>query len=452
MCKLNFYDKIKRKKGGPMKKCVCLIGKPNVGKSTIFNKLIKEKKSIIMDEPGITRDRIYGNVTYKDKTFSLIDTGGLTTSTNDFNTEIKMQAELAIDEADLILFVTDGKNGLDHTDYFIRDMLIKSGKEVIVLVNKIDNQKRQENIYEFYELGFPTIISVSGEHNLGFTEVLEAITKDINPEVKEENAIPRFCIIGRPNVGKSSLINALVNENRAIVSDIAGTTRDSIDTKFTYDKQEYIVVDTAGMRKKGRIYENVEKYSYLRSLKAIDNTDVCVVVVSAEEGIIEHDKHILGYALEAGKGVVLVVNKWDVITNPDQAIKEWKTKIVNEFQFASFINVVFLSAKTKKRIATLMPEVIKAYENNHKEISTNLLNNVITDAVSLNAPPSFKGKRLKIYFVNETGICPPKFTFQVNDKHLIHFSYERYLENKIRENFDLTGTPIILQFKTKNER
>ncbi len=435
-----------------MKKCVCLIGKPNVGKSTIFNKLIKEKRAIIMDEPGITRDRIYGTATYQNKSFSLIDTGGITTETNDFNTEIKMQAELAIDEADLILFVVDGKNGLDHSDYFIRDMLIKAHKDVIVLVNKIDNPNREANIYEFYELGFPNLIAVSGEHNLGFTAVLEAITKDIKENSETANHIPKFCIIGRPNVGKSSLINALLNEERVIVSSKAGTTRDSIDTKFTYAQKEYIVIDTAGMRKKGRIYENIEKYSYLRSMKAIDDADVCVVVISAEEGIIEHDKHILGYAINAGKGIVLVVNKWDTVNNPSLAIKEWKRKIANEFQFADYLKIVFLSAKAKKRIHTLMPEIISAYENNHKEIPTSLLNNVIIDAVSLNAPPSFKGKRLKIYFVSETSIVPPKFTFQVNNKSLVHFSYERYLENKIRASFDLTGTPIILQFKNRSER
>lgn len=432
-------------------KCVCLIGKPNVGKSTIFNKLIKEKKSIIMDEPGVTRDRIYGKVTYNEKTFSVIDTGGLVNTTDDFNKDIRMQAELAIDEADLILFVVDGKTGLDNSDYFIRDMLIKSGKEVIVLVNKIDNNKRQENIYEFYELGFPVVMSISGEHNLGFKELLDVITKELSNDLKEEERIPKFCIIGRPNVGKSSLINAILNEERAIVSDIAGTTRDSLDTKFTYDKNEYIVIDTAGLRKKGRIYENVEKFSYLRSMRAIDEADVCCVVISAEDGILEHDKHILGYAIESGKGLVLVVNKWDTISNPDLEIKKWKEKIANEFQFADYLKIVFLSAKTKKRIHTLMPEIISAYENNHKEIKTSLLNDVITEAVSLNAPPSFKGKRLKIYFVSQTEVQPPKFTFQVNNKRLIHFSYERYLENKLRENFDLTGTPIMLQFKTKNE-
>ena len=435
-----------------MKKCVCLIGKPNVGKSTIFNKLIKEKKSIIMDEPGITRDRIYGIVEYNDKKFSLIDTGGLTDSKEDFNKEIKMQAELAIDEADVILFVVDGKFGLDRTDYYIRDLLRKVSKEVIVLVNKMDNEGRMENIYEFYELGFERVIPVSGEHNIGFKEVLEEITKNINPSDIKEASIPRFCIIGRPNVGKSSLINALLNEERAIVSDIAGTTRDAIDTVFTYDKKDYIIVDTAGLRKKGRIYENVEKYSYLRSIRAIEESDVCVVVINAEEGILEHDKHILGYAIDAGKGIVLAVNKWDKVSDPDSEVKQWKKKIESEFKFAPYIKVVFLSALTKKRLHTLMPEILSAYENNHKEIKTSLLNNVIMDAVSFKIPPSYKGKRLKIYFVSETGINPPKFTFQVNNKGLLHFSYERYLENKLRENFDLTGTPIILQFKNKNEK
>ena len=435
-----------------MKKCVCLIGKPNVGKSTIFNKLIKEKKSIIMDEPGITRDRIYGVVNYNDKKFSLIDTGGLTDSKEDFNKEIKIQAELAIDEADTILFVVDGKYGLDATDFYIKDLLRRTSKEVIVLVNKMDNKDRLENIYEFYELGFDKVIPVSGEHNIGFKELLEELTKDINNTEANTDTTPRFCMIGRPNVGKSSLINAILNEERAIVSDIAGTTRDAIDTKFTYDKKEYIIVDTAGLRKKGRIYENVEKYSYLRSIRAIEESDVCVVVINAEEGILEHDKHILGYAIDAGKGIVLAVNKWDKVSDPDSEIKQWKKKIESEFKFAPYIKVVFLSALTKKRIHTLMPEILSAYENNRKEIKTSLLNNVIMDAVSFKIPPSYKGKRLKIYFVSETGINPPKFTFQVNNKGLLHFSYERYLENKLRENFDLIGTPIILQFKNKNER
>lgn len=436
-----------------MKRTVCLIGKPNVGKSTIFNRLIKEKKSIIMDTPGITRDRIYGTVTYKNKSFYLIDTGGIDLGDGDFNKNIIAQAELAIDESDIILFVVDGKEDLSNNDFKVRDMLIKSNKEVFVIVNKIDNEERKDNIYAFYELGFEHIYPVSGEHNTGFGELLDDLVKDMKEsELDEENDILKFSFIGRPNVGKSSLVNALLNEERVIVSDVAGTTRDAIDTKFTYDHNDYIVIDTAGMRKKGRIYENVEKYSLIRSLKAIERSDVCVLVIDAEEGIIEHDKHILSYAIESGKGVVIVVNKWDTIKDPDKELKKWKRDILNNFQFVPYINIVYLSAKTKKRIHMLMPEIINAYNNNRKEIKTSALNDVITEAYNLHPAPSYKGKRLKIYFVSQTATRPPKFTFKVNNKGLVHFSYERYLENKIRENFDLKGTPIILQFKNKLEK
>ncbi len=430
---------------------VCLIGKPNVGKSSIFNRLIKEKKAIIMDTPGITRDRIYGVVDYNNKRFSLIDTGGISLGTDDFDKDILAQAQLAIDEADIILFVVDGLSDLDSSDLYIKEMLHKANKKVIVVVNKLDNTKRQDYLYNFYELGFSEVIGVSAEHNLGFDTLLETICSDIKEEVVEEDNSLKFCIIGRPNVGKSSLINALLNESRAIVSDIAGTTRDAIDTKFKYNHEEFTVIDTAGMRKKGRIYESVEKYSLIRSLKAIERSDVCVVVIDASTGIIEHDKHIISYAIEAGKGLVIAVNKWDTVKNPDGAIKDWKELIKYEFQFVPYVKVVFLSALTKRRINTLMPGVISAYENNKKEVKTSVLNNIIMEAVSIHIPPSYKGKRLKIYFVSQTDSKPPKFTFQVNDKKLVHFSYERYLENQLRENIDLTGTPIILQFKNKGE-
>ncbi len=432
-------------------KTVCLIGRPNVGKSSIFNRLIKEKKSIILSEPGVTRDRVYGVVTYENKRFNLIDTGGIHGPDSDFNQDILMQAELAIDEADLILFVVDGLEGISDADKLIRNMLKKAHKDVIVVVNKIDNTKRNMNIYNYYELGFEKIMAVSAEHNLGFKELLNTISKDIEEASEENSDILRFCFIGRPNVGKSSLINALLGESRVIVSDVAGTTRDAIDTKFTYNKNEYIVIDTAGMRKKGRIYETIEKYSLLRSMKAIERSDVCVLVIDGETGIIEHDKHILSYAIEAGKGIVIAVNKWDTMKNPDQDIKKWKQELEVYFKFVPYINFVFVSAKTKKRIHTLMPEILKAYENNNKEIKTSLLNNIIVDAVNMHEPPSYKGKRLKIYFVSQTSIRPPKFTFNVNNKKLVHFSYERYLENKIREAFDLEGTPIILQFKNKSD-
>ena len=432
-------------------KTVCLIGKPNVGKSSIFNRLINEKKSIILSEPGITRDRIYGIVTYKDKKFNLIDTGGIHGDEDNFNNDIKIQAELAINESDIILFVVDGLSNIDDADKKIRNMLKKSGKEVIVLVNKIDNEKRKENIYAYYELGFPNVVGVSAEHNLGFRELLDLITNDIEVKEDEKESLLKFCFIGRPNVGKSSLINALLNEERVIVSDEAGTTRDAVDTKFVYEKNEYIVVDTAGMRKKGRIYENIEKYSLLRSMKAINESDVCILVIDATTGVIEHDKHILSYAIDAGKGIVIAVNKWDTIKNTDEEIKKWKKELEVYFKFVPYINVVFLSAKTKKRMHTLMPEIIKAYENNKQNIKTSLINDVISDAVSLHEPPSYKGKRLKIYFVSQTDSKPPKFTFEVNNKKLVHFSYERYLENKLRESFNLEGTPIILKFKNKHE-
>ena len=430
---------------------VCLVGKPNVGKSSIFNRLIKENKSIIMDTPGVTRDRIYGKVEYNNKRFHLIDTGGISFGDDDFQKDILAQATLAIDEADLVLFVVDGIEEIDASDRKVAEILHRSSKPVVVVINKLDNDKRKDNLYNFYELGFSELIAVSASHNLGINELLNTITSDLPEEdVIQDNSI-KFSIIGRPNVGKSSLINAILNEDRAIVSDIAGTTRDAIDTKFKYNHEEITVIDTAGMRKKGKIYESVEKYSLIRSLKAIDRSDVCVLVIDASTGIIEHDKHIASYALDAGKGIVICVNKWDTINNPDSDIKHWKEEIKNEFQFIPYAHVVFLSAKTKKRVNTLMPEVINAYNNNRKEVKTSLLNNIIMEAVSLHEPPSYKGKRLKIYFVSQTGTCPPKFTFSVNNKGLIHFSYERYLENQIRNNIDFDGTPIILQFKNKSE-
>ena len=431
---------------------VCLVGKPNVGKSSIFNRLIKENKSIIMDTPGVTRDRVYGRVNHNDKSFYLIDTGGISLGEDDFAKDILVQATLAIDEADLVLFVVDGNDDPDASDKKVAEILHKSSKKVIVVVNKIDNDKKKENLYNYYELGFSDLVAVSASHNMGFDGLLNTITSDLPEEVKEEDSSLKFCIIGRPNVGKSSLINAILNEERAIVSYVAGTTRDAIDTKFKYNHEDITVIDTAGIRKKGKIYESIEKYSLIRSLKAIDRSDVCVLVIDASTGIIEHDKHIASYALDAGKGIVICVNKWDTINNPDSDIRKWKEDIKNEFQFIPYAHTVFLSAKTKKRLSGLMPEVINAYNNNRKEVKTSLLNNIIMEAVSMHEPPSYKGKRLKIYFVSQTGCCPPKFTFSVNNKGLVHFSYERYLENQIRNNIDFDGTPIMLQFKNKSEK
>lgn len=428
---------------------IAIVGRPNVGKSTLFNKIVGRKVSIIEDIPGVTRDRIYQEASYRDKKFYLIDTGGIDVSKETFNEEIKIQAEIAINEADVVLFIVDGKEGITHNDLVVRDILRKSKKRVVVAINKVDVKEAQNHMYDFYELGFSSYIPISSIHNTGYVELMDTITMDF-PDYnnEEEDTRLKFSIIGRPNVGKSSLTNALLNEDRVVVSNISGTTRDSIDSIFKYHGEEYVLIDTAGMRKKGRVFESVEKYSLLRSLKSIDRSDICLVVINAEEGITEHDKHIAGYAIERGKGLIFVVNKWDTVT--DYSISEYTKLMRAEFQFATYAPIVFLSALTKKRIHTLMPEVIKVSENIKREIKTSILNDVILDAYQLNLPPSYKGKRLKIYFSSQTGVKPPKFTLRVNNKGLVHFSYERYLENKLRENFNLEGTPIILQFKNKS--
>ena len=431
---------------------IALVGRPNVGKSTLFNRLVGRKQAIIEDTPGVTRDRIYGHGSYGEYKFNVIDTGGIDMALETFNKEIRMQAELAIDEADVVIFIVDGKEGITSNDLAVRDILRRSNKKVVVAINKTDSKQAMDNIYDFYELGFDYYVPISGSHNIGIDDLLDEVTIGFNKNIDDDygSDVVKFCIIGRPNVGKSSLVNAILNEERAIVSDIAGTTRDTTDTEFNYEKQKFVVIDTAGMRKKGRIYEQVEKYSLMRSMKAIDRSDVCAIVINAEEGIIEHDKHIASYALEAGKALVLVVNKWDTVDDKDN-IKDYTKLVRAEFQFLSYVPIVFLSAKTKKRIHTLMPEIIRVFNNSHREVKTSLLNDVITDAVILQAPPSYKGKRLKIYFTSQSGITPPKFTFHVNNKGLVHFSYERYLENKIRESFDFEGTPIVFQFKNRNE-
>ena len=430
---------------------VALVGRPNVGKSSLFNRMLRKKISIIENTPGITRDRIYGVANFKDYKFNLIDTGGIDISTGEFNLEIKMQAEIAIDEADVVIFVVDGKEGLNANDKVVSDILYKSKKKVIVAINKMDSNEYKKNLFDFYELGFEHYIGVSAEHGKGMDNLLNEVVKDF-PKQDQIDDDPRmkFCLIGRPNVGKSSLVNALVKEDRAIVSNVPGTTRDSIDTVLKYDKKEYVVIDTAGMRKKGKIYEDVEKYSLLRAMKAIERSNVCVIVINAEEGIIEQDKHIASYAIEAGKAMVIAVNKWD--TKKDEDIKEYTKLIRAEFQFLPYVPIVFLSAKTGSRIHTLMPEIIKVYENSKKEIKTSTLNAVINDAYDLNKAPSYKGRRLKIYYAVQTSTEPIRFDMFVNDKGLVHFSYLRYLENKIRENFDFEGCPIDFNFKNRNDQ
>ena len=429
---------------------VALVGKPNVGKSTLFNRIAGKRISIIEDTPGVTRDRIYSLVSYNDHKFHLIDTGGIDLGNEDFNKEIRIQASLAMDEADVIVFIVDGKESLGPNDYLIKDMLKKSNKKVIVAINKVDSKSASLNIYSFYELGFDEYIHISAEQNSGIYNLLDKIVEDFKDvsDIEYDESVIKFSVIGRPNVGKSSLVNALLNEERAIVSNVSGTTRDAVDTPFTYNKRDFVVIDTAGIRKQGKIYENVERYSVLRALKAIDRSDVCLIVLNLEEGIIEMDKHIAGYAIEAGKAVVIVVNKWDKSEKDMSLVTK---EIRSHFQFIPYAPIVFTSALTKKRIHTVMPEVIKVYDNAHKQIKTSVLNEVIGEATTLNPAPSYKGKRLKIYYVNQVDTAPPKILFHVNDKTLIHFSYERYIENKIRESFDLEGTPIVLQFKNRGE-
>ncbi len=431
-------------------KTVALVGKPNVGKSTLFNKLAREKISIIEDTPGVTRDRIYREVDYLDYKFNLIDTGGIDKSDSDFNDLIEIQVNIAINEADVIVFIIDSKEAISENDKYLANILHKSGKRVIVAFNKIDNKESLVHKFDYYELGFSEYIEISAEHSVGITELLDMIVKDFPKYEKEidDNRI-KISLIGRPNVGKSSLVNSILGSDKLIVSDVAGTTRDAVDTIFRYNDNEFVIIDTAGMRKRGKIYENIEKYSLLRSLKAIDRSDICLLVIDYLDGIKEHDKHIAGIALEKGKGLIIVVNKFDNGTEKEK--NDFIKLIRSEFQFIPYVNIVFVSALYKKRIHLIMPEVLKVYENINRKIQTSVLNEVISDAYNLKLPPSYKGKRLKIYYVVEDDIRPPKFTFYVNNKNLVHFSYYRYLENKLRENIELEGTPIILKFKNRRD-
>ena len=434
------------------KQTICLVGRPNTGKSTLFNRIVGKKVAIIEDAPGVTRDRIYSQASFNEKPFYLIDTGGIDLSDGDFNEEIRMQVEVGIEEADTIIFVVDAKDGVTTSDELIRDMLKKQNKRVIVAINKIDNKTGQDNAYEFYTLGFDEYVGISAEHGTGVNELLKIATDGYESGYEEVDENIKIAVIGRTNVRKSSLVNALLNEERVIVSNVAGTTRDAIDTKFVYNKEEYTLIDTAGLRKKGKIFESVEKYSLLRSMKAIDRSDVCLLVIDCTTGVVEHDKHIAGYALEAGKPIVIVVNKWDTVEEKDEMMKEWKNSIKHHFQFLDYAKVVFLSAQTKKRIHTLMPEVLLSYNNSIKEVKTSIINDIIRDAFIETPPASFKGKKLKVYFAHQSGTKPPRFDIEVNSKGLVHFSYYRYLENTIRANVDFSGTPIIIQFKNKGEK
>lgn len=422
---------------------VAIVGRANVGKSTIFNRIIGDRVSIVEDIPGVTRDRIYANATWLTRSFRVIDTGGIELENATFNEQIKMQAEIAIEEADVILFVTNGREGVTREDEYVARLLQKSKKPVILAVNKIDDTQFKDYIYEFYSLGIGDPIAVSGAHGVGIGDVLDEIIHLLPDSIEQQDEDEiRFSIIGRPNVGKSSLTNALLGEDRVIVSDVEGTTRDAIDTAFEKDGQKYRVIDTAGMRKKGKIYENVEKYSILRALSAVEKSDVVLVVLDGERGVIEQDKHVAGNAHEAGKAVIIVVNKWDLVKKDDKTMAKYEKQVREHFKYLDYAPIVFTSALTNKRVELLFPLIQEVYQNARKRISTSILNDVFLDAQAMNPTTTFNGGRLKIYYANQVSVCPPTFILFVNSPEYLHFSYKRYLENRIREAFGFSGTPI----------
>lgn len=422
---------------------VAIVGRANVGKSTIFNRIVGERVSIVEDIPGVTRDRIYANASWLTREFRLIDTGGIELANASFTEQIKMQAQIAIEEADVIIFVVSGREGVTREDEFVARMLQKSNKPIILVVNKIDDQAFKDSIYDFYSLGIGDPIAVSGSHGIGIGDILDEIVQ-LLPQVEEEKEedVIRFSIIGRPNVGKSSLTNAILGEDRVIVSDVEGTTRDAIDTAFEKDGQKYCVVDTAGMRKKGKIYESVEKYSILRALTAVEKSDVVLVVIDGDRGIIEQDKHVAGNAHEAGKAVILVVNKWDLVAKDSKTMQKMENELREQFKYLDYAPIVFVSAKENKRVDLLLPMIQEVYANSRKRVSTSVLNDVLIDAQTMNPTTTFNGGRLKIYYANQVSICPPTFVLFTNDPQYLHFSYKRYLENRLRDAFGFEGTPI----------
>ena len=422
---------------------VAIVGRANVGKSTIFNRMVGERISIVEDVAGVTRDRIYDKASWLTKEFSVIDTGGIELENASFTTQIKMQAEIAIEEADVIVFVVNGREGITKEDEYVARLLQKSRKPIILVVNKIDDNQFRDYIYEFYALGVGDPIPVSGSHGIGIGDLLDQIINqlDLQDEETNEDEIS-FSIIGRPNVGKSSLTNAILGEERVIVSNIEGTTRDAIDTPFVKDGQKYRVVDTAGMRKKGKVYENIEKYSILRALTSIEKSDVILVVIDGETGIREQDKHVAGYAHEAGKGVVIVYNKWDLVDKDEKTMQKKQKEIYEQFKYLDYARIVFTSAKTGQRVDQIFPLIQESYENSRKRVQTSVLNDVLVDAQLMNPTTTFNGGRLKIFYANQVAVCPPTFVLFSNDPQYLHFSYKRYLENRLREAFGFEGTPI----------
>lgn len=430
---------------------VALVGRPNVGKSTIFNSLIGERKSIVEDTPGVTRDRIYGEVEWLTQEYRIIDTGGIQVENQPFSEEINMQVDVAIEEADVIVMIASAQEGVMSDDIAIARKLQKSKKPVILAVNKADNESLLMNIYEFYELGLGDPMPVSGTHRLGLGDVLDEVVKDMpEKEIPAYEGITSFCVIGRPNVGKSSLVNSILKEERSIVSNIEGTTRDAVDTAFKFDGREYRIIDTAGIRKRGKIYENIEKYSILRAQSAIERSNVALFLIDGELGIREQDKHVAGLAHEAGKGVIIVYNKWDAVEKDEKTMNRITKEIREQFKYLDYAPIAFVSAKTGAKVHNLIPLIDQVHDACSMRIPTNVLNDVVLDAQMMNPPKPHNGRQLKIYYSSQVSVEPPTFVLFVNDPELFHFSYKRYIENKLREAFGFIGTPIHIIARKKS--
>lgn len=422
---------------------VAIVGSPNVGKSTIFNRIVGKRHSIVDDEAGVTRDRIYAKASWLTREFSLIDTGGVEIENKPFQEQIRAQVEIAIEEADVIIFVVDGKVGYTNDDRMAARMLYKAKKPVILAVNKIDDGAEINNIHEFYSLGLGEPIPVSGSHGIGIGDVLDRVIQYLPEEIEEEKGKEIYLsLIGRPNVGKSSLANAILRKDRVIVSNIEGTTRDAVDTPFHYDDRDYVLIDTAGLKKRGKIYEAIDKYAALRALSAIDRSDIVLLLIDAVEGIREQDKHVVSYAVDAKKAIIIVVNKWDAIEKNQNTMSEFSKKVRKEFKFLEYAPICFVSAKERQRINTIFKEIEGVYDAYNRRIPTSTLNEIIQDAQIMNPTPFFNGGRLKIFFANQVAVCPPTFVLFVNNPVHMHFSYLRYIENRLRDSFDFSGTPI----------
>ncbi|MCI5594367.1 MAG: ribosome biogenesis GTPase Der [Clostridia bacterium] len=436
------------------KPVVAVVGRPNVGKSTFFNKVIGRRIAIVEDTPGVTRDRIYAETEWNGIEFAIIDTGGIEPDSEDIIlSQMRQQAEIAMDTADVILFLVDGKDGLTSADREVANMLRRRGREVILVVNKIDSHKLPDDFYDFYELGLGEPIPISAANMLNFGDLLDEIVNAFPKEqYEEEEDVIKIAVIGKPNVGKSSLINELVGENRVIVSPIAGTTRDSIDTPFEKDGDRYMLIDTAGIRRKSKVTEDIERYSVIRAVAAIERSDVALLMIDAAEGITEQDKKIAGVAHEAGKGIIVVVNKWDLIAKETNTMRDFKRKIEAEFPFMTYAPSVFISVKDHQRIDNVINMAKYVAETRAMRVPTGQLNALLQDAMMMKQPPSDKGRRLRIYYVTQVGIKPPLFSFKINSRPLMHFSYARYLENKIREGFGFEGTSIKFVFREKGEK